>query len=384
MPWKVVPVSDCRLTLCLMVRSLGHSVSSAARAFNVSRKTAYKWLDRFDLDPSRSLADRSTRPQSSPRRTGSQLQSRALDLRDRYGWGPRKIRAVLASDFPSVPSIRTFANILKRNDRIRPATPPAEIQRFERAMPNELWQVDFKGPLEIERRRVVPFSVLDDHSRFLLALKPCTDQTMSTAWKILWDLFGDVGLPERLLCDNAFGNSGPPSPGISWFESQLARLNISISHGRPYHPQTQGKVERLHGTLERELWPYARRDSLANFDADCQNWRLHVYNTLRPHEALGDRPPLTRWRPSLRVRPATLPTVEYPTGSVLRKVGSSGEIYWNSFTILVGSGIAGHYVRVEDRDHEVALFFCSKCIRTIVKTGLPHEQWTHSKDEVRS
>src|ERR1051325_4821402 len=312
MPWKVTLVSGVRLAFVLAARSLNTPVAALCRQFGISRKTGYKWLKRYALAPSERLADRSRRPAGSPASTDPALVARALELRDRHGWGPRKLKALLAPAFPACPSVRTVANILARNGRVpTPAFPAAVPQRFERVLPNQLWQCDFKGPLEVARTRVTPFSLLDDHSRFLLALTPCTDQTMLTAWNILWSVFGDVGLPEALLCDNAFGRTGPHSLGISWFDSQLVRLGIAVCHGRPYHPQTQGKIERLHGTLERELWPTVRRDTLDHFAADCQHWRNHVYNSLRPHEALGDKPPLTRWRPSLRRRHAALPPVEY-------------------------------------------------------------------------
>jgi len=243
-----------------------------------------------------------------------------LRVRDDFGWGPRKIHAYLTQQGQHLPSIRTVAAILKRSGRVdRPAEPCVPLQRFERGRPNELWQCDFKGYLEIARQRIYPFTLLDDHSRYLFTICPCRDQTMQTAWDILWRIFGEVGLPEELLCDNAFGNK-PQLPGLSWFEARLIRLGVRVAHGRPYHPQTQGKLERLHGTLEREVFPRLPRDALPEFQAGLDHWRQCVYNPLRPHEALGDRPPLVRWRPSPRPRPATLPDVAYPPGAVLRKV----------------------------------------------------------------
>ena len=131
-----------------------------------------------------------------------------LEARDRWGWGPRKLHAVLKAARAGRPrrrgpSPRSSAATAASPPRPRPRRAPPP-QRFERGAPNELWQLDFKGPLEVERRRVCPLSVLDDHSRYLLALRPCTDQTYATVQAVLWDLFGDVGLPEAMLCDNAF------------------------------------------------------------------------------------------------------------------------------------------------------------------------------------
>jgi transposase InsO family protein len=168
------------------------------------------------------------------------------------------------------------------------------VQRFERDAPNQLWQVDHKGPVEVERRPVTPLTVIDDHSRYCLAFRPLDDKTMATAFAVLWDVFGDAGLPEAILSDNAFNTTGVAAPGLSWFDSRLLRLGIRPAHGRPYHPQTQGKCERLNGTGAREfIYFNARRDRRDHFDQDAERWR-GVYNVLRPHEALGDRPPARR------------------------------------------------------------------------------------------
>jgi hypothetical protein len=266
---------------------------------------------------------------------------------------------------PGVPSIRTVGAILARNGRIVPTAPTPALQRFEREFPNDLWQLDFKGPVEVDRKKIMPLTVLDDHSRYLLAFKPCTNLTMATAWSVLWDLFGEVGLPLQILCDNAFNARANFRPaGLSWFDSRLVRLGIQPSHGRPYHPQTQGKVEALHRSAVRELIDFnARKDCEIHFHQDCDAYR-HVYNTIRPHQALGDVPPVQRWIPSPRPRPAVLPEVIYPDGSVLRRV-NHGRIDFKKYRILCGQGIEGDQVRIEERDAEIAVFYCTKQIRCI-------------------
>jgi hypothetical protein len=255
-----------------------------------------------------------------------------------------------------------------------PAPSPAP-QFFERSQPHELWQCDFKGPVEVERQRVHPFTVLDDHSRYLLALEVCADVTMKSAWEVLWVTFGEYGLPESLLCDNAFAATGHLGlPTISWFESRLIRLGIRSIHGRAYHPQTQGKVERLHGTLQREVWPFVDRSDKARFARELARWRREVYNPVRPHEALAGRPPLSRFALSPRLRPRTLPAVSYPSGSVLRRVASGGDISWGGYRILVGAGITGETVRVEDSAEEVKVYFCWKEVRRV-----PHSQLSRDR-----
>jgi transposase InsO family protein len=344
-------------------------VALAARRFGVSRKTAYKWLKIFDRDPAATasaLGDRSRRPCHSPRRTVGPIQEKALELRDRHNWGARKIHFVLRRESPEIPSIRTLSSILSRNGRINPPVADAPLQRFERDEPNQLWQVDFKGPVEVDRQKIMPFTVLDDHSRYLLAFKPCTNVTMNTAWNVLWDVFGQVGLPLQILCDNAFNARSNFRPaGLSWFDSRLVRLGIQPSHGRPYHPETQGKVEAMHRSATRELLDFkARKDNPIHFEEDCDSYR-HLYNTIRPHQALGDVPPILRYKPSPRPRPSVLPEVTYPAGSVLRRVNDHGRIRFKSYRILCGQGIDGDLVRIEERNEEIAVYYCAKQIRRI-------------------
>lgn len=368
MPWRVSPMSELRLALVHQVISLNVPVAKAARDFGVSRATAYKWIRRYRQQPREPLVDHSRRPLVSPHSTPEDVREHLLRVRDTYGWGARKIQAFLRTQQPALelPAVRTITNILKREGRIthQPPDPPPP-QFFERSAPHQLWQCDHKGPLEVGRRKIHPFTILDDHSRYLIACQACTDLTMQPVFDILWNAFGEVGLPDAILCDNAFATRFQVPHTLSWLEARLIRLGIRPLHGRPYHPQTQGKVERLHGTLQREVWPHVRRDDLAHFQEDVDRWRREVYNTLRPHEAIGDVPPLARFRPSHRPRPDQLPPVDYPQGAILRKVNTSGDVRWSGYRILAGRGLVGEFVRIEQRDHEVALYYADHQIRCL-------------------
>jgi transposase InsO family protein len=362
-------VSELRTAFVHAVRTAHRPVSAAAREYGISRKTAGKWLARFDAHDA--LLDRSRRPHHSPARTAPGLERAVLQVRDAFHcWGPRKIHAHLRRHGHPAPGTRATADVLARHGRVaRPAPdpgPPADVQRFERPRPDDLWPLDFKGWIEIGRARVSPLTVLDDHSRFLPALRPCTDLTMRTAWGVLWDALGEFGRPEAVLCDTASGTPGTPdSRGASGLESRLLRLGIRPTHGRPYHPQTRGKVERLHGTLVREVYPHLDRTDRAAFTAGLDHWRRAVDNPARPHEGIGDPPPAARWRPSPRPRPAALPVVEYPPGSVLRKVGSNGLFEYRRARVLAGRGLAGEPVRVEEADDHLLVFYTTEEVRRI-------------------
>ena len=367
MPWKVGTMSELRLNFVQEVEVLGQSVAAACRKYGISRKTAYKWLGRYRAGTS-VLTDQSRRPQHSPRRSEAELEAVVVAVRQRYGWGAPKILAYLRNQGrAALPSERTIGQILKRQGCIqaKPSTPAGPVQFFERSQAHALWQCDFKGPVEVARQRVHPFTVLDDHSRFLLALQVCADVSMASAWQVLWATFGEYGLPESLLCDNAFAAGHGGLRTLSWIEGQLIRLGIKPVHGRPYHPQTQGKVERLHGTLEREVWPSVDRACRQAFAQDLERWRRQVYNPLRPHEALGGLPPLSRFTVSPRPRPSRLPEVSYPVDSVLRRVAKGGDISWQGYRILVGAGICGETVRIEEQQQAVCIYYAWKQVRQV-------------------
>jgi transposase InsO family protein len=368
MPWKkveAVPVSQLRTAFAHSVRSLHRPVAQVCRDFGISRQTGYVWLRRFDAQPGAELADRSRRPRLSPGKTVAGIEDAVLAVRDEHRWGARKIRAVLLKRGLDVPSVRTVHAILDRRGRLEPFDKPDPAPlRFERSTPNELWQIDFLQDLEVARARFHQLTILDDHSRYLLGMPLVEDRTMLTAWGVLWGLFGEVGLPESILSDNNFGSNHQTPRTISWLESRLLRLGISPIHGRPYHPQTQGKVERLHRTIREEFFVSARRDSVDHYRTDAGRWTT-VYNSLRPHESLNDEPPLSRWLPSNRPRPRTLPAIVYPDDAVLRRVCPRGLIRWHKSRILAGNGLAGETVRVEDRGHEINVYLGTALARSI-------------------
>lgn len=373
MPWKDTTVSDLRLTFVHQVVTLGEPVAVACRRFNISRKTGHKWIKRFQKGGSSQLRERSRRPKRSPAQIPPEVEHAIVQTYRQFGWGARKVHAYLLTRRPdlSLPSPRTVHAALGRNGCVQAPSPAqAADQRFERSRANELWQLDFKGPIEIQRQKVTPLTIMDDHSRYLFRHLPCDNLSHSKTFETLWDLMGEVGMPESLLCDNYFNTRGYSNAGLSWFDAQLIRLNIRPIHGRPYHPQTQGKIERLHGTLTREAYPRVDRSSIDAFAAGINTWREDVYNTVRPHEALGMLPPISRWQPSERQRPHTLPEIEYPANSLLRKVQRAGWIQFRGHRILIGSGLAGQVIRIAEEDDQLVIYYAHKPIRRLVIADL--------------
>lgn len=341
-----------RLEFAERARVEGANLRALCREYAISPPTAYKWLARYGADGPAGLGDRSRRPTTSPRRTGEAMEQAIRELRSRHPtWGGRKLRAALRQQGQAgVPSASTITAILHRAGLIDPSASAAHrpYQRFVRERPNELWQLDFKGPFTLpDGTRAQALSVLDDHSRFCLGLTACANQQTATVQAALTQLFRTSGCPERILVDN-----GSPW-GDDWIHHHtpltvwLLHLDIPTSHGAPYHPQTQGKVERFHRTLKEDLLATATFPDLATAQVELDTWR-ECYNTLRPHEAIGLVPPSQRYQPSPRGFPEHLPPIEYPPGSLVRKVQAGGELWLRGQTYRIASAFHGYPVALRE------------------------------------
>lgn len=369
MPWNSdQDLADERADFLEVVLRRPCSFTHICRHFGISRKTGYKWLGRASADQPQPLRDRSRRPHRCPRQTAPAVEQAVVQVHEDFSWGARKIHAYLCNQNSSlaIPSPGAIHNVLRRHGRTAAAAPASPSQRFQRSVPNHLWQMDFKGPLRQLPRRRYLLTIEDDHSRYLLALRLCSDQTMATVWQVLWPLFGLVGLPEAILSDNGFAPRGPAEHGLSWLEARLLRLGIKAPHGRAYHPQTQGKVERLHRTLEEEI--LSRLDGSQpepKVVEQLERWRCEVYNALRPHEALGNAVPASRWYASERPRPAQLPALVYAAGTETRKVMQRGEISWRGYELMVGAGLQGEWVGVQVEQDEVVLRYGAHELRRV-------------------
>lgn len=332
MPWKVQDVSSLREELVRMMSADGANVAELCRRYDVSRKTAYKWLRRYELSARDGLSDRSRRPRTSPRRTSPAVEERILEIRDAHpAWGARKLAESLRrQNIQDRPAISTITEILRRHGRLDPAESGKHkaFVRFEHPYPNDLWQMDFKGHIALTGGgRCHPLTILDDHSRFALEVAACGDERSDTVCAQLQAVFRRYGLPRCMLMDNGspWGNDrdSPYTVLTVW----LMRLGIRVTHGRPYHPQTQGKDERFHRTLNVELLSRCAFANLHECQISFDPWR-HTYNFDRPHEALQMASPASRYQPSPRAYPETLPPIEYSTGEQVRRVQDGG---WFSF-----------------------------------------------------
>jgi transposase InsO family protein len=347
------------------------NVQEICRRFQVSRKTVYKWLKRMKSEGEVGLKNRSRRPHRSPRRTQVRLEGKIVKVREEHpSWGARKLRRILANRGETeLPANSTVHRILQRNGKIDPAEARKHqaYQRFEHEAPNELWQMDFKGWFTtLDRRRCNPLTVLDDHSRYVVCLQACLDQQTYTVQQQLTATFRSYGLPQRMTMDNGapWGNDLEHryTPLTVW----LIRLGVGISHSRPYHPQTQGKDERFHRTLDVDLLRWHSFRDRMHVQVHFDEYR-HIYNRERPHQALHFDVPASRYRISARSFPEQLPPIEYGSSDIVRKVCAKGCLSYKGTSYSVGKAFYGYPVALRRtvEDGILNVFFCHQRIGRI-------------------
>ena len=373
MPWITQTTMSQRTEFVQLASQPGVNFRQLCRRFLISAKTGYKWRQRFLAGGPAPLADRSRRPRSSPRTCAAAMTQAVLALRQAHpAWGGRKLRRRLQDlAYAGVPAASTCTAILRRAALLDPATRTAHTawQRFERTTPNELWQLDFKGhfPLQLGGR-CHPLTALDDHSRFNVVLAPSGDETGRTVQTALTAAFGRYGLPGAMLCDNGppWGCAEPVCP-YSSLTVWLLRLGVRVLHGRPYHPQTQGKEERFHRTLHAELLSQHTWRDLAHCAAEFARFR-DCYNCERPHESLAGATPVSRYQPSPRSLPAGLPPIEYAAPATVRRVRTFGILTFGGQTWYVGRAFAGLPVGLRpsaQADGQWEVFFCHHRLGTL-------------------
>jgi transposase InsO family protein len=376
MPWTE-SVMDQREEFVRLASAPGANKKELCRRFGISREKGYKWLRRHAAEGRAGLADRSRRPHRSPARTAAAVEKEVLRIREASNgtWGGRKIRAAMRrAGRKEAPAASTVTAILRRHGElgVRAGGHPGPYERFERAAPNELWQMDFKGHFPLPAGRCHPLTVLDDHSRYSVGLAACADEQDVTVRARLTSVFRRYGLPWAMLMDNGspWGDAGDQPYTI--FTAWLLRLGVRVIHGRPGHPQTQGKDERFHRTLKAEL---LQSRSFRDIE-HCQNvfdaWR-HVYNHERPHDALDLAVPADRYRSSPRAFPETLPAIEYGPSDAVRAVDHNGCITFKNRKWRVGKAFRGQPIalRATTEDGVFSAHYCTHRITVIDVRGVP-------------
>lgn len=348
------------------------NVSAVCRDAGVSRKTFYKWVDRYRAEGLAGLEERSRRPHRSPTRISAEVEDRVVRLRKELldaglDHGATTIQWHLGREgVKPVPSVAGVHRILVRRGLVDPQPkkrPKSSWRRFEASAPNECWQIDAMD--WVTGAGVVRvFNIVDDHSRLLVRSRAVVEATSAEAWRTFSDGARTWGLPAGVLSDNGLCFSGKLRGFEVHFEHQLREAGIRPITGRPYHPQTTGKVERFQQTLKKRLRGLPLAATLDDLQAQLDEFS-DVYNDRRPHQGIGGATPIDRWRATPTASPAELPIPHpsWPTRLQEARVNSAGVVGINRFKIHVGAEWEGQRAQVQITGTRANVFIDGNLIR---------------------
>ena len=328
-------------------------LTTLCASLGISRKTGYKWIDRYEAGGVAALEDRSRAPRSHPHAVAADVVERILAMRRQHPrWGPRKLVARLERVEPrrSWPAASTVGDILRRHGLVRPrrrhrrSAPYSERLRTY-AAPNAIWCADFKGHFPVGDARCHPLTIMDGFSRYLLRCRGLARPLSAPVQKVFESAFREFGLPAAIRTDNGAPFSTLAAGGLSRLAVWWIRLGIRPERILPGRPDQNGRHERMHSTLKAETARPPRTSLRAQ--QRCFDAFQHEYNHLRPHEALEYETPASRYQSSARSYPSRLPLPEYPAHVRVERVYPNGVISIEDTQWYLSNCLAGELVGLE-------------------------------------
>ncbi len=358
MPWSDVSTMNQKLLFIADYKRKVFSFAELCRRFGISRKTGYKWIKRFEQGGVLALEDRIRRPKSCPHQIDSEVVEAIINARKRHpSWGAKKLLTILQrqDSHCNWPARSTVCDILKRNNlvpkkRRRPSQghPGRPDTRMDE--PNKTWTADFKGQFKTrDGIYCYPLTIADGCSRYLIKCQGLHSTAHVRSKEVFKAAFREYGLPEIIRTDNGVPFATTAIARLSKLSVWWIRLGIYpelIELGRP---DQNGRHERMHKTLKAE----ATRPPAGNLAAQQRKFNRFCdeFNNLRPHEALGQNTPASRFQPSVRQMPSSLPPIEYPAHWEVRLVSKNGGLRWNCNWVNVSHVLGGEYVGLEEIDN---------------------------------
>jgi putative transposase len=384
MPWSETNAMEQRIQFIRDWLSRTHSVIDLSALYGVSRKTAYKWIDRYLKDGPDWAMERSHEAGVVHNRTPAEVEQALMRMRARHpSWGARKLLHQVGLGAPALrlPHESTVCEMLKRNGMItarprrrsigHPGRPSAVV-----SCPNDAWSADFKGQFRLgDGRYCYPLTVTDNYSRYLLECKALTGTLLEPTRAAFTRLFREYGLPRRIKTDNGVPFAGATLGRLSRLSVWWLRLGVLPELSEPGKPQQNGRHERMHKTLKDE----ATKPPGGNGRAQQRKFNIfrREYNEVRPHEALEMSTPAHLYRPSPRAMPDKLPAMEYPDRFEVRYVSANGGIRWHKQWVNVTSALVGEHVGLEPVDDGLWDVYFG-----VLKLGRLHERHMRIEDHL--
>lgn len=360
MPWKETCAMDQKIQMIGDYLSGEYTITRLSEMYEVSRKTIYKWVRRYESEGPSGLEERSTAPRSHPNATplGTAREIVATKLRHRK-WGPKKVIAWLEEHRPGErwPAASTAGEILKREGLVLPRrkrrrTPPYTESFIECNRPNAVWSADFKGQFKTgDGKLCYPLTITDNKSRYLLCCRGLNRPTFEETKPWFEWAFKEYGLPEAIRTDNGAPFASVGLGGLTKLSVWFIKLGIRPERIELGHPEQNGRHERMHRSLKESTANPPRGD--IKFQQVAFDEFVREYNLERPHEALEQKTPASLYQPSFRPYPAEIPKIEYAHDVIVRKVRHNGEIKWKGKLIYVSEALAGEPIALKRKDEHL-------------------------------
>lgn len=347
-----------------------YTMTELCARYEISRKTGYKWAERFVEGGAEALADQSRAPKSCPHQVSAEVGEALLELRRKHPrWGPRKLLAYLRPRKPewTLPAASTVGDLLRREGLVAPRR--RRRQRAEAAAPspvvagpNDLWSIDFKGEFRTrDRHYCYPLTVADRFSRYLLQCRGLSSTATQGVKPWMERTFREFGLPRGILSDNGSPFGSRALCGLSRLSVWWIKLGIEPHYIQPGHPEQNGAHERMHRTLKAET----TRPPGPHLSAQQRRFNAfrREFNEERPHEALGQQPPASRYQASSRAYPSRLAEMEYEGHFEVRRVRRDGAINWCGSRLFLSEVLTGERVGLEEFDDGLwSVYFGAKLL----------------------
>jgi putative transposase len=365
MGWMETCAVDERMRFVMMAEEQEEAFAAVCRQFGISRKTGYKWLERYRAEGVIGLTDRSRAPQIHPHEVAPEIAERCLAVRRAHRtWGPVKVQGWLKDNEPGNkwPAVSTIGALFDREGltvkrQLRRRAPPSSAPFADCAAANDVWCIDFKGWFRTgDGTRCEPLTLCDAASRYLLRCQALRRTDSEHVWAILASAFREYGLPRALRSDNGSPFASQGAGGLSKLSVNVIKAGVKAERITPGKPQQNGRLERLHLTLLQDTAdPPAR-----SLRQQLQRFQLfqRIYNEERPHEALGNDTPADHYAVSPRCWDGVLRQPEYCAGEAVRRVRPNGEIKWEGKMIYISSALIGEPIGLsEDVDGTYRAFY---------------------------
>ena len=359
MPWKETCPGEEKLKFITAWKSNEFTMTALCDRFGVSRKTGYKWLERYHAGGLENLNERSRAPQHHPNAVASDIVSELLKMKQRYpSWGPKKLRKWLSERRHEVnwPAVSTIGELYQRQGLCRPRggrrRKVTQSQPLSHCHgPNEVWSADFKGQFRLgDGRWCYPLTLMDSYSRYLLACRGMHHPTEAGTRQGFERVFRSYGLPAVIRTDNGSPFASVALGGLTRLTIWWLKLGIQLERIEPGHPEQNGRHERMHRTLKAATAKPPRGNLQAQqraFNQFCKE-----YNEERPHEALAERPPARVYEAPTRSYPPVIPAIAYEESYVVRRVRHNGEIKWRGRYVYVSEALRGEPVGLLPVDND--------------------------------